>query len=70
LLFTQQKLTDTESVRDMNRMKGSVPHLKGVSQWRRIGRWWRGCTQRDNVYKIPFVKNINPQFQKALVPVR
>ena len=52
MLFIQQKFTDTESVRDMNRMRGSVPHLKGVSWGRRIGRWWRGCIQRDNVYKI------------------
>ena len=38
---------------------------------KRIGRCWRRHIQRDSVYKIPvFVKNINPQFQKALVPVR
>ena len=30
MIFIQQKLTDTESVRDMNRMRSSVPHLKGV----------------------------------------
>lgn len=71
MIFIQQKLTDTERVRDMNRMRSSVPHLKGVPRARRIGGWWRGYIQRANIYRIPvFVKNINPQFQEALVSVR
>ena len=32
----------------MNRVS-PVPHRKGVPRGRRIGRWWRGYIQRDNV---------------------
>jgi len=40
------------------------PTSKRNSMGKRIGRWWRGCIQRDNVYKIPvFVKNINPRHE-------